>query len=91
MAKKTVKYDKEGISQLPNNMPALYRIKNSKGNDNYVGVARRSNVRDRISDHLGRIPGTKIEIEQFRSIKDAKKKEANVIKRNKPKYNKLGK
>ena len=91
MGKKTVKYSREGISKLPNNKPALYRIKNRSGITDYVGKAQRGNVRDRIADHLGEIPGSKVEIEQFRSIKDVEKKESNVIKRSKPKYNKLGK
>lgn len=91
MGKKTVNYNKAGISKLPNDKPALYRIKTGSGNDNYAGVARRGNVRDRITDHLSKIPGSKVEIEQFSSIKDAEKKEANVIKRSQPRYNKRGK
>lgn len=90
MGKKTVNYNKAGISKLSNDKPALYRIKTGSGNDNYAGVAGRGNVRDRIADHLGEIPGSKVEIEQFSSIREAEKKEANVIKRNKPPYNKKG-
>ena len=91
MGKKTVNYSKAGINKLPNNKPALYRIKTASGNDNYDGVAGKGNVRDRIADHLDEIPGSKVEIEQFSSIREAKKKEANVIKRNQPPYNKKGK
>lgn len=91
MGKKTVNYNKAGISKLPNDKPALYRIETGSGNDNYVGVARKGNVRDRIADHLGEIPGSKVKIEQFHSIRDAEKKEANVIKRGQPPYNKRGK
>ncbi len=91
MGTKKVKFNKKGIDKLPNDKPVLYRIKTSSGNDNYVGKAGRGNVRDRIADHLDRIPGSKVEIEQFSSIKDAGNKEANVIKRNQPPYNKLGK
>jgi len=91
MGKKKVEYNKEGVGQLPNNKPVLYRIKNRNGSLNYAGIASRSNVKKTISAHLGKIPGSKVEIEQFSSIKDAEKKEANVIKRNKPPYNKEGK
>jgi len=48
-------------------------------------------VQDRLSEHLGEIPGAIVKIEQFDSIKDAREKEARVIKRNQPKYNEQGK
>jgi hypothetical protein len=88
---KTVKYDQQGIDQLPNNQPVLYRIKTESGRMNYVGVAQKGRVRERISEHLEKIPGAKVQIEQFSSISDAKKKEINVIRRTQAKYNKQGK
>jgi len=48
-------------------------------------------VRERISEHLDKIPGAKVQIEQFSSITDAQRKEVNVIKRAQSKYNKQGK
>lgn len=87
MVTKKVKYNKEDISQLPNDKPVLYRIETESGNLNYVGVAKRGRVQKRISKHLGEIPGATVQIEQFNSISDAEKKEANVITMNKPKYN----
>lgn len=90
MAKKT-KYNKSGIGQLSNDRPALYRIETEGGRPNYVGVAHRGRVSDRIAEHLGEIPGATVRIEQFQKFKDAKKKEARVIKRSQPKYNKQGK
>lgn len=87
---KEVKYNKSSINQLPNDKPVLYRIKTESGNLNYVGTAKRGRVTDRIGEHLDEIPGATVSIEQFKSIDDAKSKEANVIKRNKPKYNKQG-
>jgi len=89
MAKK-VKFNKTDIEKLPNNQPALYRIKTDSGNLNYVGIAKRGRIRERIKEHLGEIPGATVSIEQFNSIAEARKKEINVIKRNKPKYNKKG-
>ncbi len=89
--KKKVPFNKAGIDSLPNNKPSLYRIETQEGRDNYVGVAQRGRVKDRIKEHLGVIPGSTVSIEQFSSIKDATTKETNVIKRAKPKYNKQGK
>jgi len=91
MAEKEVNFNKSGISQLPDNKPVLYRIKTEAGNENYVGVAQKGRVQERITEHLGEIPGAKVKIEQFSSIEDARKKETNVIKRKQPKYNKQGK
>ncbi len=90
MAKKTVNYNRQEIDKLPNDKPVIYRIKTGSGHDNYVGTAQKGRVRERIAEHLDEIPGAKVEIEQFSSIKEAEKKEANVIKRVKPKYNKQG-
>lgn len=90
MARKT-KYNKTSIDKLPNDKPALYRIKTPGGSENYVGVAQKGRLTDRLHEHLGDIPGATVEFEQFSSIADARKKESNVIKRNQPKYNKKGK
>jgi len=38
-------------------------------------LAKCGRVQERIGEHLGKIPETNIEIEQFSSIKDAGKKE----------------
>ena len=91
MGKKKVKYSKTEIEQLPNDKPVLYRIETEGGNLNYVGAAKRGRVRERITEHLGEIPGATVKVEKFHSIQDARKKEANVIRRNQPKYNKQGK
>jgi hypothetical protein len=91
MGTKTVKYNKQGIDNLPNDKPVLYRIKTESGNMNYVGIAQKGRVKERISEHLGQIPGAKVQIEQFSSISEAQRKEVNVIKRTQAKYNKQGK
>jgi hypothetical protein len=87
MGTKTVKYNKQGIENLPDDQPVLYRIKTESGKMNYVGVAQKGWVRERISGHLGQIPGAKVQIEQFGNISDAQKKEVNVIRRTQAKYN----
>ena len=91
MSTKKVKYNKQGIGQLPNDKPVIYRIETESGRMNYVGVAQRGRVQERLSEHLGKIPGARVRIEQFNSISDAQKKEVNVIRRNQAKYNKQGK
>jgi excinuclease UvrABC nuclease subunit len=91
MGKKKANYNPKGIESLPNDKPVLYRIETASGNPNYVGVAKRGRVNERLTEHLDEIPGAKVNIEQFSSIKDAREKEQRVIKRNSPKYNKLGK
>jgi hypothetical protein len=91
MATKKVDYNLSGVEKLPNDKPVLYRIETEGGRENYVGVAQRGRVKERIAEHLGEIPGAKVSIEQFNSIDDARAKEANVIERVQPKYNKQGK
>ena len=89
--KKTTNYKPEDIDKLPNNKPVVYKIQSAGGTNNYTGVAKRGRVNDRIKEHLGEIPGANVQIEQMSSINEALKKEANIISRSKPKYNKRGK
>jgi excinuclease UvrABC nuclease subunit len=96
MAKRSAEMNSEGIKGLPNDKPVVYKILNKEGQNIYTGVAKRGNVRGRLHDHLpGRkdaIPGAdKAQVEQMPSIDDAKRKEANIISRTKPKYNQQGK
>jgi hypothetical protein len=89
--KKTVKFNEKNVSKLPNDKPVVYKILTSNKTNNYTGIAKKGRVQDRISEHIGEIPGAKVQIEQFANIRDAEKKESNVISRTKPKYNKQGK
>jgi hypothetical protein len=95
MAKKTVDFNKTGIGKLPNNKPVVYKIITESGGNNYTGVAQRGRVRERLEEHLvsGReyIPGSRVEIEQMKSIEGAREKESRIISRSNPKYNKQGK
>ena len=95
MAKKTVKNNQTNIGNLPNDKPVVYKYKTKSGNINYVGVAKRGRVRERLAEHLSGqndyVPGAKIQIEPFNSIAAAKKIEAAEIKKIQPKYNKQGK
>jgi excinuclease UvrABC nuclease subunit len=90
MLTKTVRFNKTGAAKLPNDKPVVYKIQTSMGKTNYVGIAKRGRVGDRIQEHLdkGKIPGAKVHIEQVSSIQDAQKKEQNIISKTQPKYNK---
>ena len=83
MVKKTVSNNKTSINKLPNDKPVMYKIKTKGGNVNYVGVAKKGRVQEQLKEHLvgGKdyVPGDKVQIEQFSSIVEAKKKEASVI------------
>lgn len=91
MGIKTTNFNKTGINKLPNDKPVLYRIQTPSGRTNYAGVAKKGRVQERIEEHLDDVPGDKVKIEQFSSIREAEKKEENVIKRTQPRYNKQGK
>ena len=89
MVTKTVRFNKTGAAKLPNDKPVVYKIQTPTGKTNYVGIAKRGRVQDRIQEHLdkGEIPGVRVHIEQVPSIRDAQKKEQNIISRTQPKYN----
>lgn len=93
MSKKTVPFNLKGIEKLPDNKPAVYKILSKGGKTNYAGVAKRGRVQERLEEHLsrGKIPGTKVQIEQMPTIGEAEAKEARVIARSKPPHNKKGK
>ena len=71
------------------------KIETEGGRNNYTGIAQRGRVQERLAEHLpgGKdpIPGTKVQVEQMPSIDDARVKEAGIIKRSQPTYNKQGK
>lgn len=93
--RKTVPFTRQGIDELPNNSPAVYKILTAGGRINYVGVAQRGRVRDRLHEHLpgGKdyVPGAQVRVEYTRSITDARAKEERVISGTEPPYNVRGK
>ncbi len=92
---RTVGFNNEGIDKLPQDKPVLYKIKTQGNNTNYAGIAQRGRIQDRLKEHLAGgpdpIPGAKVQIQQMPSISDARKKEAGVIARSRPKYNRTKK
>ena len=95
MARKTVDFNKSGIGKLPNDKPVVYKIQSDGGKNNYTGIAKRGRVQERVAEHLPGakdfVPGTKVQIEQMKSIDQARQAESRVIARSKPKYNDQGK
>lgn len=95
MARKTVLFNRTGISKLPEDKPVVYRILTEGDKNNYTGTAMRGRVQDRLTEHLpgGKdfVPGSKVQIEQMKSIAQARNSESRVIARSKPKYNEQGK
>lgn len=87
MAQKKVPFNEQGVENLPDDKPVIYKIQTKTGTNNYTGVAQRGRVKERIKEHLGEIPGLSVQIEQMNSIKAAKDKEQRIISRTKPKYN----
>ena len=91
MARKTVGFTRNGIAKLPNDKPVLYRIQTESGKTNYVGVAKRGRVQERLAEHLAggkdSVPGEKVQINQMKTIDQAIQTEARVISRSEPKYN----
>ena len=85
MAKKTLNNNKTNIGKLPNDNPVMYKIKTEGGTVNYVGLAKKRRVQERIDEHLPGgnypLPGAKVQIEQVGSIAEATKIEAPAIRK----------
>lgn len=95
MVRKTVPFNSRGIEKLPDNKPVVYKIQTEGGRNNYTGIAQRGRVQERLQEHLAGnkdpIPGTRVQIEQHSSIKEAREKEARIISRSQPPHNIQGK
>ena len=95
MSTKTTKFNKSGISNLPNDKPVVYKIQTEGGNNNYTGIAKRGRVQERIAEHLpgakDAVPGAKVQIRQMNNISEARKTENRIISRSQPRHNKQGK
>ena len=93
--KKSVPFNKTGIARLPNDKPALYTIETENGKPNYIGVAKKGRVPDRLEEHLpgapDHIPGARVTVQQMPTIRKAKETEKRAIKRGQPKYNEIHK
>jgi len=94
--KKTSEFTEKGIAQIAKNKPIVYQLANKSNDITYVGIAKRGRVGERLQEHL---PGQKdatpgavtMKVHQMASIDDARKLEAQLIKKLQPKHNKQGK
>ena len=88
-----MKFNQSGVGKLPNDKPVVYKIQTETGKTNYVGIAKRGRIQERIQEHLndGKIYGAKVQIQQMPTIQEAEKTETRIIARTQPKYNKEGK
>lgn len=95
MTRKTVDFNKTGISKLPDDKPVVYKILTGSGKNNYTGVAKRGRVQERLAEHLpggkNPVPGAKVQIDQAPRVDQALKRESRIISRSSPRYNKQGK
>ncbi|MDZ8260267.1 toll/interleukin-1 receptor domain-containing protein [Nostoc sp. ChiQUE01b] len=88
----TVNFTFEGISQLSNDKPIVYKVLTQGGRNNYTGVAKKGEVYITLQKHLqpgkNYVPGYKVKIERMSTIQEAQEKANRIIKISKPKYNK---
>jgi len=85
------RFNKRNVANIPADKPILYNLETATGRSNYVGVAKKGRVRQRLMDHLPSgldpIPAKTVEIKQFSSISDARSAEKRAIRTKQPKYN----
>ena len=90
--KTIITFTRENIEKLPENKPTIYIIITRNLNYNYIGLAPRGRIQERLFEHLpsgpDAIPGAKIIVEQVDNIVAARSKMEQLIRRKLPKYNK---
>ena len=90
------KFNKTNIKKTPENKTIIYKIKNLKGENLYVGIAGRNRGQDRLNEHKD-IPkekihgGIKFQFVQVKNKDIAEKIEKQIIKKEQPKFNKQNK
>jgi hypothetical protein len=89
---KTVDLTLDGIGQLPDDKPVVYKILTKGNRNNYTGVAKRGKIQATLQEHLqsgkNYVPGARVYIERMNSIKEAQQKADRIIQKSAPKYNK---
>lgn len=86
-------FTKTNVGKVPKDKPVVYKLKNSKGENLYTGVAKKGRAEDRLKEHLPGGPDPKsgaksFQIKQTKSIDQAKREEKKIIKQENPKLNK---
>lgn len=85
-------FTKTNIQNASDNKAVVYKIKNDAGKNLYTGIAGRGRVQERLLEHkeLKResiAGGTKFQIAQVENKDRARKIEAQIIKKEQPKFN----
>lgn len=90
---KTKGLSKRNVQDVPN-QSGVYNLKNRKGEIIYTGSAGAGRLKSRLEEHLsgGNVRSAKkIQTRPLSSTAEARRVEAALIKRNKPRENKQGK
>ena len=88
------KFSKETITKIPKNKPQVYKLHNSKDDLLYVGTAKKDRISERLLEHKKEPKFksiSKFTTTNYKSKEQAKKAETRIIKKEKPKLNKIGK
>lgn len=86
-------FSSKNVGDVPHRS-GVYNLINRAGDVVYTGSAAAGRLQDRLKEHLrsGDIPGaTQFQIRPTRSTVEARKVEGELIKRNQPRHNVLGK
>ena len=90
------KFTKTNVKKTPTNKAIIYKIKDRKNKNIYTGIAGMGKGQDRLLAHKefkkDKIPGaSKFQIKQVKTKVIARKIEKQIIKIEKPKFNKQDK
>ena len=90
---KTKSLSKRNVQDVPK-QSGVYNLKNQKGETIYTGSASAGRLKSRLEEHLssGHVRGArKFQVRPLSSTAEARRVEAALIERNKPRENKRGK
>ncbi|MGA9595917.1 MAG: hypothetical protein WBV06_07155 [Acidimicrobiia bacterium] len=81
------------VAEAANDKAAVYKIKNTKGDNVFTGAAAKGKVRLQLTAHMKggeeAVPGAKsFQLTQKDTVTEARKSAERIIKRDKPKHNK---
>lgn len=90
------KFSKTNIKRMPTNKAIIYKLKDKINRNIYTGIAGRGEGQNRLLAHKllkkDKIPGTsKFQIKQVENKIIARRVEKQIIKKEKPKFNKQDK
>lgn len=95
--KKTTAFTKSGTKKISSETPGVYDIQNKKGKSEYVGMAKKGRMQERVKEHLPTSTkdpiknGSKVKITNTKTKEAALRKEKQLIKSKQPSQNKKGK